>query len=351
MRPAKLPISGIVQELMSVYLRPVRLAATIGIATAAAMIATLGGGSASAKKVIGLRCTYVEAGAPGPQGNRLEIDGSQAEEDSLALRRVGDEIRVDNLIFEEQISGEPVLTNSGKALQCAGGTPTVTNVDQITYASGVNVGPRLEIDQRQGAFAPGATDEGDGSSEIEIDVKQVSSIVIGGTTAPDVIYGGRFQGASGVNLNGQEPAPDIDLTFPRKLESMTAIGLAGADSISFAGGPGLSGPLQGPFALSGNLLGGKGADRLIGGPTVDGLTGGSGNDLLRSGGGDDGLAPGAGRDRAFGGAGSDIFFAKDRRQDRLNCGPGPDIAIVDRRDSRKRCEGVLFSIKDLSLQH
>jgi hypothetical protein len=332
------------------YLPRMRLTPALGAALAVAALAVVGGGSAAAKKSLVLRCTYVEAGPPGPQGNRLEIDGSQAEEDSLALRRVGDQIRVFNQILGPQIPTEGELTNSGKALQCADGTPTVTNVDQIIYTPAVNVGPHLEIDQRQGPFAPGATDEGDGSSEIEIDVKTLSTIVIGGTDGPDVIYAGRFHGQSGVNMNGQEATPDIDLTFPRRFELLTAIGLAGSDSISVAGGPGLAGPLQEPIGDDNEIHGGKGDDLLTGGPTADGLIGGPGNDLLRSRGGNDGLAPGPGRDRAFGGAGSDLFFAKDQRHDRLNCGPGPDLAIVDQRDSHRGCEEVFFSLSP-TLQH
>jgi hypothetical protein len=45
----------------------------------------------------------------------------------------------------------------------------------------------------------------------------------------------------------------------------------------------------------------------------------------------------------FGGAGFDRLFAFDgRRDDEVNCGPGFDVAIVDRRDPVSRnCEVVI----------
>ena len=82
-------------------------------------------------------------------------------------------------------------------------------------------------------------------------------------------------------------------------------------------------------ALASELDGGPGHDRLTGGSHDDRLAGGSGADRLR------GLG---GRDHLMGGSGRDRLHARDRRRDRVDCGPGTDTAIVDRKDVVRRCE-------------
>jgi hemolysin type calcium-binding protein/WD40 repeat protein len=78
------------------------------------------------------------------------------------------------------------------------------------------------------------------------------------------------------------------------------------------------------FGLGGNdtLLGGAGADRIFGGPGNDVVTGGGGADHL------------------WGGRGSDTINAVDGERDYIDCGPGPDRAVVDRFDSVIHCEVV-----------
>jgi hypothetical protein len=78
------------------------------------------------------------------------------------------------------------------------------------------------------------------------------------------------------------------------------------------------------FGLGGNdtLLGGAGADRIFGGPGNDVITGGSGADHL------------------WGGGGSDTITAVDGERDYIDCGPGPDRAVVDRFDSVIHCEVI-----------
>jgi hemolysin type calcium-binding protein len=82
----------------------------------------------------------------------------------------------------------------------------------------------------------------------------------------------------------------------------------------------------------------------------DVLRGTVGADLIRARGGDDRVFGGPGRDRLHGGlgvdslaagAGNDVVFARDGRADRVGCGRGEDVAVVDRRDHVGRgCEGV-----------
>jgi hypothetical protein len=69
----------------------------------------------------------------------------------------------------------------------------------------------------------------------------------------------------------------------------------------------------------------------------------SGDDLVFGRGGRDHLDGGAGRDRLFGGRGRDEIHADDGRRDRVNCGKGHDVAIVDEKDQwSNSCEEVLL---------
>jgi ABC-2 type transport system ATP-binding protein len=98
--------------------------------------------------------------------------------------------------------------------------------------------------------------------------------------------------------------------------------------------------LQGT-GLSDRLAGRRGADRLRGRGGDDCLRGGGGRDRLGGGGGGDELRGGRGPDRVRGGAGPDLVRAARGGRDRIDCGPGRDRALVDRRrDSWRRCERV-----------
>ncbi len=61
------------------------------------------------------------------------------------------------------------------------------------------------------------------------------------------------------------------------------------------------------------------------------LVGTPGSDCLRGGGG---------RDRIHARAGGDTLLARDGHRDRIRCGPGRDIAVVDRKDRVSSCERV-----------
>ena len=74
------------------------------------------------------------------------------------------------------------------------------------------------------------------------------------------------------------------------------------------------------------------ADRLVGSAYDDVLNGFAGNDTLIGGGGKDTLR---------GGFGNDVIRARDGRRDVVDCGPGRDVAYVDRLDKvSKNCEAV-----------
>jgi len=84
------------------------------------------------------------------------------------------------------------------------------------------------------------------------------------------------------------------------------------------------------------LWGGTGKDRISGGAGNDRLHGSTGGDVLRG---------GPGRDRIDGGFGSDVIYARDGRNDVIDCGPGRDRAVVDRGDRLRRCERVQRSAR------
>jgi Ca2+-binding RTX toxin-like protein len=95
------------------------------------------------------------------------------------------------------------------------------------------------------------------------------------------------------------------------------------------------------------MIGFAAADRLRGLLGHDCLVGGSGGDRLDGGEGDDRLTGGTGRDRlvddrgvnAFdAGPGGDFVDARNGRREPVRCGPGFDLARVDRRDRLRGCE-------------
>ena len=79
------------------------------------------------------------------------------------------------------------------------------------------------------------------------------------------------------------------------------------------------------------LVGGAGRDRLYGGPGRDRLRGGAGRDRIDPGGGTDHVAAGPGNDRVI---------AWGNMGDTIDCGPGRDVAIVDRFDRVRNCERI-----------
>jgi Tol biopolymer transport system component len=129
-------------------------------------------------------------------------------------------------------------------------------------------------------------------------------------------------------------------------------GLAGNDALGALAGPDCVFGGNGNDRLSGGtgndlLFGERGNDRLLGEGGSDRLSGGPGNDLLNGGPGTDSLTDARGRDRFTGGTGPDRVNARDltpadrRRADVVRCGPGRDVAVVDRADRVARdCERV-----------
>jgi hypothetical protein len=229
------------------------------------------------------------------------------------LTRVGDEIAYRQLNLE---------TSRSHFIACSGG-PTVNNTDTIAVSSGAALVPEFSLDLGGGPFAPGATPEADGSSEIEFavdlsDADCCQGIDIRGTTGADAIRIGGLREGSGVNLNASEPEPDADVTFLGRPE-LLVFGGRGSDQISANGGPGF----RGPYERGSIIEGGPGADRLVGADFFDWIY------------------PGRGRDQVRTLDGPDVVSARDGTRDVVRCGSGKDEIRADGHDRYGSCEAAI----------
>jgi Ca2+-binding RTX toxin-like protein len=201
-------------------------------------------------------------------------------------------------------------------IRCAGGTPTVENTDKVVVRKGKRVDEAyLFLDFRYGLFQPGATDEGDGSSEVELDVDLGGGEVYGRMTrGRDEVVFDRDDGRTAVNLNAAEPTDDADLLLG-PLDSFYVVGGGSGDELSIEESP----PI-GKEEFSQVLEGGQGDDVILGGPGPDALSGGYGSDRIDA---------GAGPDFVFAHGGVDV----------IDCGPGRDVVLViGRRHRLHNCE-------------
>jgi len=233
---------------------------------------------------------------------------------------------------------------------CSGGTPTVLNTDTIS----VLVSPKAFADVLLdgGPFAPGATPESEGASEIEIQFSGGSLSDIVGTPRGDEFHWGPGGANAGLNLNPRTAGDkDVDVTTTGQDAFLVAQGAGGNDTIT--GAPGALGNdgvfaeggrgndvLSTPQSTSGILDGGSGNDAIAGGRLGDMLDGGAGNDRVAGGGGPDAITGGPGKDRLLGGAGRDSIKSRDSRRDTVRCGPGRDRVTADRRDRVRGCERI-----------
>jgi RTX calcium-binding nonapeptide repeat (4 copies) len=308
----------------------------------------------SARGDVPVVCSLVSAGPAGPAGDVLKVVDQAAS--VTHIYREGEEVVVFNNL-------DSVRTT------CAGGTPTVFNIDRIEYST--SVGTPFIGYLGSGALAPGASPEV-GAAEIEVSIAESYDrkvLNVAGTAAAERIEVGQLgRNAVGVNLDAQADASaqDADLTLaaPDAAEVfLRAVAKGGNDTVSALGGPAFTGPIA---AERLSLTGGPGNDRLVGGPGNEFLNGEDGNDLLLGGRGRDRLAIGAGRDLAKGGQGSDqienrdfgsgddlspdrvlggpgkdnIDVAQDLAGDYVDCGGGGDRLAIDPGDQTKACEDV-----------
>jgi Ca2+-binding RTX toxin-like protein len=169
------------------------------------------------------------------------------------------------------------------------GAATVDNTDTVNM-TGSGVSTAFQIRQSDGPFAPGATTELSGTSEIEINVNLGAgganeTLMVGSTP----LGGAITAGSNGVNLNADND-PDLTVTAMTKL---TLVGSSANDTLSAAGNAITASPIAVPVAIAG----GGGNDTIRGGAMADSLVGQTGNDtLLPFGDGGDSLSGGPGTD-------------------------------------------------------
>jgi hypothetical protein len=235
---------------------------------------------------------------------------------------------------------ERVGRGSPRTVPCAGSAPTVNNVDRIAVRESGPPGSDLVpsssifvVDMSHGAFAPGATAEGDGRSEIETDLKlRRAQVWVNAPPGRNHLGFGVRHHELGLNLNRDQDL-EVRMQYPYLAQVFAG---AGADVID--GRTGSAGILPRRPRLF--LLGG-GDDRMVGGGARDQLIAGGGADVLVGTHGADQLAGESGPDRLIagpqytllqGGPGNDHLDAHNRRRDWITCGPGDDHARADRRE-------------------
>ncbi len=220
---------------------------------------------------------------------------------------------------------------------CLGGAPTVLNTDTIRVRSPDLAFPDVLL--ARGPFAPGATPELEGASEIEIEfafrARGLFAEVVGTRRADELHWGPGPEHHPGLNLNPSDAGDqDVDVTVRGPGAYLIAGGAAGNDTIVPAPGA--------PFPNDGVVSsGGRGDDRLSAPRNSWGsLGGGAGDDVLTGGRQGDNLFGGPGRDKIFGGPGRDRVNSRDSNRDRVRCGVGRDRVRADRKDRLRGCEVI-----------
>lgn len=242
-----------------------------------------------------------------------------AHELTVAARNVETKIR-------RQLRGSQVVVRvkQGGRVGCSGETPTVSNVDTII----VNSDEEVAFDVRNGRLAPGFTDEGDGSSEIEAELNfaRKGGLRVFGSHRKDLIaIGDQVNGRHGVNLNPREAGRDADIFVVGGFNAISVIGRRGNDRIKATGGPEFAAPVKARVTVSG-------------GPGRDRLTGSNQNDLIGGGKAPDVIRPKGGRDRIRSQGARDLLRVRDDLRDFVRCGRGEDRAIADEIDVLRGCE-------------
>ena len=320
-----------------------------------------------------------EAAVPAPEmtcsfdpatGTALFTSGTG--EDTLSLERQGDEIKLYSvsLVGRRSKKGKTIWKRELYAPVCAPFTPTIANANQVQVILQGEEQVDLDVSLAAGRFAPGATAEPDGSSEIELTIVDRwggNSVTFVDGPESSWFRFGVAAGGAGVNLNAEaETAPDVDATVVDASDDAlrpgrSVYGLASArmgsgnDQVTATGGPEFISPLPATTVASGGpgndilvsnsrnftlIRGGTGDDLIAGGPRggLNLLFGGSGADTVTGGSRRDEVDLGKGPDTATLKGGGDIVVARDRSRDRVNCGGGRDFASHDGRDRLPGCE-------------
>jgi Ca2+-binding RTX toxin-like protein len=266
-----------------------------------------------------------------PAERSLELTVNEwGTNEAFGLEVVGSELRARHRSF---------AAAEAAPVPCAGGTPTVGNVDAVDVGQdrpreGITASA-FELILFEGELGPGATPEATGLSEIETTFAiPGGQLWIGGTAERDRYSLGFTRRELAVNLNGDD---DLDVVGG----GLTGLDLSGGGGDDFLLGRRERITERPRRDIAINMFGGSGRDRLVAGGKRDQLAGGGGDDLLRGGrkagvlqgdAGEDRLIAAPGRQLLLGGAGDDFIDARDDSRDDIDCGDGVDVAVVDRRE-------------------
>lgn len=277
------------------------------------------------------------AAAPAQGGPACQYDAATQtvlvvitpEAERNAIRRSGDEIS-----YREN----PGAAGQGYQ-QC--GIATVHNTDRIEFQGSASDG--ILIDLSRGHFAPGATAENNGLSEIEFSEaasSELGRVSIRGTENADSIS----CSGPGILLNGDN---DPDFETVDDIMNLGVDGEQGNDVVNLSQCFGQGGN---QYSFGGN----SGDDKLIGGAAFDYMGGGQGDDVLRAGtnggvlrgGLDDDFLTGRtgeysmdgdkGRDRVLGGASDDHGLNGGFGDDVVKGGNGNDRLVGSAGNDRLR---------------
>lgn len=244
---------------------------------------------------------------------------------------------------------------NGGTLQACTGSPTVTNTDSIVVTDAVaSHNANMELDLQHGPLEPGASNEGTGTSEIEVtfngsDGTDTLRVTGQQSTANTFTFGQTGATAIGGNLNGDADVDDITVNNG---ERMFIAGGSQADNLSANGGAGFTGAV--PYSSGGSsvlhLDGGLNDDHLTAGPGGWGLdiSNAFGSDTLTGGSGSDEIAAwGPGDDVIDGGGGTldtvSYQFASPGGV-HFDLGiTGPQDTVVGGNDSAVNIEGIVGS--------
>jgi Ca2+-binding RTX toxin-like protein len=208
------------------------------------------------------------------------------------------------------------------ATPAACGAATTVNTDAIAISGNAGSIETLVLDLSGGDFAPGATLESTGSSEIEITTTlgdATDVLVVQGGAAADTIR----MGQTGMGLNADT---DRDVTFAPLPAQVEIFGNGGVNTLSARGGSGTGSAFLGTAVIHA----GDSGDLLQGGSGNDDLRGGLGNDRLEGSTGNDTMTGGGGSDDFVAGDGDDTMYADDDLADvKIAGGPGVDTSYYD----------------------
>jgi len=181
------------------------------------------------------------------------------------------------------VNGDLIFTQDGgnPPITCAGGgsVATTANTDRVSvFAQAKGASDGVVLDQAKGAFAPGATPEADGSSEVELAISgQSGHLSVFGTPGDDVIRVRAADRVSTIAAIGFGADEDDDLTF-----TASDVALVGGDGADLLSGQGYGSSLPEPARLPLGISGGAGNDDIRGGLGVDHFSAGPGNDSLQT---------------------------------------------------------------------